>query len=743
MKRYVVVLMALGLVMAVAVSPSSADPGKEASKDPGKIDRLDRMLGLARIWAEVKFFHPAMFQRAIDWDGALLQVIPEVEAASDAASYRAAIAHLLAAVGDPQTRIDDAQDQAPSADWKSWASKDVLVLDARLPTGRWDVGTTRRIARDLRPEIAAARVVVVDLRGCDDDDDRLLASVLDSLPATRRWPTVRSIRHLGFRSQGESNRNTYPTSWNIASAGAPTPGPARGPGHVVFVIDPRHAVPVAALALWISGHATLVSPVALDDNAAAGLKRVTLPHGVVAQIRIADVVLPDGRGLAADVVVNRGEDIRARAIAIASAIAAGGAPPHGRERHAGASLDLLLVDDDDAPTTGLPPRERRVLAAFRAWAAIEYFHGPRRLDHDWDQQLRAVLPRLDAVTDVDGYRDTLAEMLVTLGDGHTAVYKPGEPAGSWTAIYWRRIDGKIVAGGLRDEAAARQAGISLGDELIRVDGVAAEDIVARKLRTTSAGIEEGRRQWAAGSVDRGPRGTAVDVEIRGANGASHHASLVRSYNYDSDNFYAHPGPHYRVVAGNIGYADLTRLTSDEIDPMFEALGSTRAIVFDMRGYPHGTGPLLEARVNSRAVTTAAEFRTPVVTANPYELLTTLRELQGVLPTDKPIYRGRVVVLVDDRAVSAGEHMCLTLEATAGATFVGSPSDGTNGEETYVRLPGGFEMRFTGQEVFHADGRPLQQVGIQPAITIRPTLRGVRAGQDEVLDRAVRYLQTGR
>jgi hypothetical protein len=30
-------------------------------------------------------FHPAMFQRAIDWDGALIKVLPEVEAASDPA----------------------------------------------------------------------------------------------------------------------------------------------------------------------------------------------------------------------------------------------------------------------------------------------------------------------------------------------------------------------------------------------------------------------------------------------------------------------------------------------------------------------------------------------------------------------------------------------------------------------------------------------------------------------------------
>ncbi|HEX3763684.1 MAG TPA: hypothetical protein VHW23_33535 [Kofleriaceae bacterium] len=166
MKRYVSMLMALGLILAVAVSRSAADP----VKDPSKIDRLDRMLGLARIWAEVKFFHPAMFQRAIDWDGALIKAMPAVEAASDAASYRAAIAHLLAAVGDPQTRVDDSHDEAPAADWKSWATKDVLVLDARLPTGRWDIGATRQIAHGIQPAIT----IRPTLRGVRAGKDEVL-----------------------------------------------------------------------------------------------------------------------------------------------------------------------------------------------------------------------------------------------------------------------------------------------------------------------------------------------------------------------------------------------------------------------------------------------------------------------------------------------------------------------------------------------------------------------------------------
>jgi C-terminal processing protease CtpA/Prc len=66
--------------------------------------------------------------------------------------------------------------------------------------------------------------------------------------------------------------------------------------------------------------------------------------------------------------------------------------------------------------------------------------------------------------------------------------------------------------------------------------------------------------------------------------------------------------------------------------------------------------------------------------------------------------------------------------------------GANGDVTVIALPGRVTMSFTGQAVRHADGRQLQRIGLVPDVPVRPTIAGVRAGRDEVLERAVRYLK---
>ena len=115
-------------------------------------------------------------------------------------------------------------------------------------------------------------------------------------------------------------------------------------------------------------------------------------------------------------------------------------------------------------------------------------------------------------------------------------------------------------------------------------------------------------------------------------------------------------------------------------------------------------------------------------------------MQPLPRTTKPRYRGPTVMLIDERAISQSEHTALFFEAANGTRFVGSPTVGANGDVTTVVLPGGVTANFTGHDVRHADGRQLQRVGIQPHVMVRPTIAGIRSGQDEVLEQALALLR---
>ena len=99
------------------------------------------------------------------------------------------------------------------------------------------------------------------------------------------------------------------------------------------------------------------------------------------------------------------------------------------------------------------------------------------------------------------------------------------------------------------------------------------------------------------------------------------------------------------------------------------------------------------------------------------------------------------MLIDENAQSQSEHTALFFEAARpDITFTGTPTAGANGDVTNLVLPGNIKVSFSGHGVRPADGRQLQRIGIQPAIKVIPTIKGIIAGRDEILEAAVKYLK---
>jgi len=284
------------------------------------------------------------------------------------------------------------------------------------------------------------------------------------------------------------------------------------------------------------------------------------------------------------------------------------------------------------------------------------------------------------------------------------------------------------------------AGLHKGDVIVSIDGEPIADREARLRPYITASTPAARADRVATVALRGKPKESATIEVRDASGTR---SVTAAYGAPPPRPESKE-PAYKMLDGNIGYADLVRLEVVDVDKMFDAFANTKALVLDMRGYPRGTAWAIAPHINTRHAKIGAIFRRRQITgAETSEESAAGFFFEQPLPVaDKPLYRGKVVVLIDDRAISQSEHSCLFFEAANGATFIGSTTAGANGDVTNFPLPGGLTVVFTGHDVLHADGRQLQRVGIKPDVAVEPTLAGIRAGRDEVLERAVAFINSG-
>jgi len=245
---------------------------------------------------------------------------------------------------------------------------------------------------------------------------------------------------------------------------------------------------------------------------------------------------------------------------------------------------------------------------------------------------------------------------------------------------------------------------------------------------------------------RGAKDSKAKLRIEGADGQLREVEMPRTLALG--NVAAPPRrktPIYRVLANGYGYIDLARSPLADAQKAMDAVMKAPGLIFDMRGYPNGTAWEIGPRLSEKKNFTVAQFR------RPFQAATALddEDLEGsapdysfeqkMPPAKGAIYKGKVVVLINEDAISQSEHTCLFFEAATSATFIGGATNGANGDVTNLVLPGGIYVSFSGHDVRHADGRQLQRVGIQPHIKIEPTPKGIREGRDEVLDAAVKYL----
>ena len=753
MKRTTIRCCILVAALLLPCFALASDPGGE---EPTRVSRL---FGLCKLWGHVKYFHPSLAYRSdIDWDAALIETIPKVREAKTSGEYEAALQSMLDVLSDPLTHIV----QSPSlprpitdnSKFESRLTEDGILIIKVGDYFELPDSATQEKLRAAIAEISKAHAIVFDLRSAQAVGEygqyqlasifapieRLISTTTLSAPGDRRrvyygFETYSSLFSFGQYKSGfftQDGRRSRPTQ-NARDVNS------------IFILNKDSGVPGPTLALQASGKGLVIldgdsrnSPIGKTDT-------LDLGENLVAQIRISEPIYDDGTNgeVQPDIIVSRSQDNADKAMATALELARKFQPSRVvRKKLPGSGSPFR---DRSYPEMKYPAIEYRLLAAFRIWSTINYFYPYKHLiGEDWDAVLREFIPRFEGARNALEYSLAVAEMVTHVHDSHA--YLAGtvinEYLGTgYPSIRVRMIENAPVVTATFDESGARTAGIEVGDVILKVDGEDARARLARYAKYISASTPQSNMDKAAQYFMNGKEDSIVTLTVRNHANQEKEVRLKRKVE-DFTSLYhrERSGDIIKLLSGNIGYVDLDRLTVNMVDEMFEKFKSTRAIIFDMRGYPNGTVWSITPRLTERSDVPAAFFETPLVGYNSTTKSSeAFYQLIPPAPPGKWTYKGKTVMLIDERTQSQAEHTGMFLKAANGTTFIGSHTAGANGEVTAFAVPGGITIGFTGQSVRFPDGKQLQRIGLVRDIEVKPTIKGIRAGRDEVLDEAVKYL----
>lgn len=379
----------------------------------------------------------------------------------------------------------------------------------------------------------------------------------------------------------------------------------------------------------------------------------------------------------------------------------------------------------------------QILAAYRFWAIVQYWFPYRDLiPGNWTQALRESLAAVAQAREGKEFDRAMLKLTARVADTHVNLWgslAARPPEGECQLpVAMRFIDGRAVVSRIAD---GQQPAVRRGDVLTRLDGEPIGALVARWLPYYAGSNEAARMRDIANSMTRGACGDLpLDIE-RDGKAMPVVARRVPAQQVRLDLFHDLPGETFRRLSPEVAYLKLSSIKSADVAGYVEAAKGTKGLIVDLRNYP---GEFVVFSLGSAFVdaeTPFALFTVPGL-SDPGAFVwgNTVRLTPSALH-----YAGKIVILVDEVTQSQAEYTAMALRASPRATILGSTTAGADGNASRIPLPGGRRSMISGIGVFHPDKRPTQQVGIVPDIVVKPTLRGIREGRDELVERAEREI----
>ena len=223
---------------------------------------------------------------------------------------------------------------------------------------------------------------------------------------------------------------------------------------------------------------------------------------------------------------------------------------------------------------------------------------------------------------------------------------------------------------------------------------------------------------------------------------------------------------WRHVSPAIGYLQIKQFEESPeilalVDRAFAELGDLSSLIIDVRGNPGGTlsaamrvGDYLFPATRPAGYFTTraglARFKVPSADHIPpdtlpiysgYSVVDFRRELTrsgAVMLTTggrAAAYRGRVVLLIDERCGSTTEGFASMLKEANAATIIGRRTAGAMLSSAEVPIVGGWTLRYPEADFRTPFGQRVEGVGVEPDIVVPKSLIG-----DADLARAMQFLQ---
>lgn len=384
----------------------------------------------------------------------------------------------------------------------------------------------------------------------------------------------------------------------------------------------------------------------------------------------------------------------------------------------------------------------RLLSLYRYWNMIQYFYPYKNLiEENWNDVLIEFLPKFINATGELDYKLTSLAIIARVHDTHANIWGNDFALQKYKGVNYapvevKFIENKVIVTSLLKIKSGKTSPLQKGDIIESVNFKNTDKIVADMLPYTPASNYPTQlRDIARGFLRTNDSVLNLSVKRNGSTSPMR----IRCYSPNEVNIYEsyyRKDTCFKLIRPEIAYIYSGTIKNRYLPEIMKDAGKTKGLIIDLRCYPSefivfSLGEYLMPEPVNFAKFSQTDYYNP-------GLFTYGAALQ-VGKSNNDYYRGKVVIIVNEVTQSQAEYTAMALRVAPGATVVGSTTAGADGNVSEIILPGGIRTMISGIGVYNPDGKETQRVGIIPDIEVKPTIKGILEGRDELLEKAIELI----
>ena len=332
-------------------------------------------------------------------------------------------------------------------------------------------------------------------------------------------------------------------------------------------------------------------------------------------------------------------------------------------------------------------------------------------------------------------------MVVKIDDSH-AYYATKQTADFFgrksLPIKYELINDVAIISAYYDKALAEKDDLKIGDIITKVDGKTVGDIFSDKSKFINGSNILQKKKNSRNAIFHGSSDSVKINFIRNNKESEKmvHRFLFRDFKQEAKKSI----PKYKILPQNIGFVNMGILEKQDVTKMMDSLKGTKSIIFDIRNYPRGTFQLISKYISSKE----QDFYKVIIPDLKYPGKFIWRDANSTSGQNGALkYKGKIILLVDENTQSHAEFTAMALQKGDNVTTIGRQTSGADGNVSKLKTVDNGETRFTGIGIFYPDKSITQRVGIKIDIQVPRTIEDISQQRDEILERAITFLESGK